>query len=792
MKTLLKILLEYRKLNNFRYSALGFGEFCEIHPRQARDSEAQGVTVLRGPSTPLGVSRDTQQASGLLSNARPKVPYWVAVKPLWKISAKALILILILSVGLLSASLDGLLASTVNDELFKKAENEYRRRSYNKAIIIYENLAGEKNFNKRELLLFRLGNCYTILRQNEKAYQILSQLLEEFPQTVYLKTSLNIMIKRLNQSKDYQGAIDLLESYLNKVKNKNEIQKMIIVEYEYKKDYTTALDMLEKDFPTDLWFIQKKTTYLKQLKEYTKAIKFVKANLSKFNTPALYSYLANLYELKKDYDNSILWYEELYKKTKKPTYMINGLRMLVANNKIKKSKPFITKVFNIFGDNIKTYRYIAAIYKEYGIYDELLKLYEKAEQKGYDFKTDRVNIYEILGQYEKAIYNYLKILDDSTYSLVLTKLLNLAEVEEQLDLVEKQLILLENKFTQKKELIFRLQMQIHIKFKKLTRMMEVMTKKYFPLNSINNSFLEGIVNSLFSMENYDYIIDIYKSIPKEINTNINPSIKLRYAQSLYLFKDYERSLTNLNSLKSKTLEPIIKYYKALNYTGLKKYPEALNSLKGQNTYNSFNLHFKILILQKKFKAAEQIVSKGMKNKKFPIHSVAFNDIMMSLFLNEDVIMIEDIKKYLEIYPQSDHANDLVFILFLLQNDFIKNDETIKSKIIDFFKSYYLNDFKQAASYLIKLQFKTNNLDSIIRYYLAKSYVNMDDYDKAIKELKEITNKKTFVKPYALELLGWIYMYKKKNPQAARIYFKKILADYPAFANINNVRKLLTN
>ncbi len=219
-------------------------------------------------------------------------------------------LILILSVGLLSPALDGLLASTVNDELFKKGENEYRRRSYDKARIIYENLVKEKDFNKRELLLFRLGNCYTLLRQYDKAYQILSQLLEEFPQTKYLTASLNIMIARLNKTKDYQKAIDLLKSYLNKVKNKKKIQKMIINEYEYKKDYKTALDMLEKNFSVDIWFNQKKVAYLRQLKEYTKAIKVVKANLSKFNTPALYSHLAVLYELKKDYDKSVLCYGE--------------------------------------------------------------------------------------------------------------------------------------------------------------------------------------------------------------------------------------------------------------------------------------------------------------------------------------------------------------------------------------------------------------------------------------------------------------------------------------------------
>ena len=71
---LLYIVLEYRKLYNFRYSALGFGEFCEI---------PQGVTV-------------TQQATGLLRNAR-------GVKPLWKISALALILLLFYSTGSLEA-----------------------------------------------------------------------------------------------------------------------------------------------------------------------------------------------------------------------------------------------------------------------------------------------------------------------------------------------------------------------------------------------------------------------------------------------------------------------------------------------------------------------------------------------------------------------------------------------------------------------------------------------------------------------------------------------------------------
>ncbi len=70
---------------------------------RARDSEAQGVTVLRVPSTPLGVSREEQQASGLLRNA-------IGVKPLWILSGTIMIYlhaILVLSIlgGLLSVLL---------------------------------------------------------------------------------------------------------------------------------------------------------------------------------------------------------------------------------------------------------------------------------------------------------------------------------------------------------------------------------------------------------------------------------------------------------------------------------------------------------------------------------------------------------------------------------------------------------------------------------------------------------------------------------------------------------------
>ena len=694
------------------------------------------------------------------------------------------ILILCFSLQLFSQSL--------NDELFKKAENHFKRRAYDKARIIYENLLKEKDFKKRELLLFHLGSSYHSLRKRENAYQVLTKLLEEFPQTAFLKKSLRIMVDYLKQKKEFDKAVELLENYLNKFKNDIEIKKLILDVYEANEDYSKALHLLEKDIPRDFWFVKKKADYLKKIKEYDRAIEFIKSQLPEYDKIEMYMLLAGLYEIKKDFSNSALWYEKSYNKSKKIIYLFNGARMLLSNNAIEESRTVINKIIEILGHNVKTYKQIADIYKEFGMYDELLVLYNDAIKKGFDFEREKISVYEIMGKYETAIYSYCQMLNKTNYFYVLQKLENLILYEEQFPLTEKLLIEYENKFPAKKGLILQLQMQIYLKFDQLSKLINVLKAKYFPLNNIDNIFLETLMNSLFSRENYEYIIDIYKLIPLEIKKNINPAIKLRYAQSLYIFKKYDLSLQILNTLKQEVLLNTANYYKALNYVELKKYPEALQNLKGLKNYEAFNLNLKILILKGEIKQAEKMLSRELKKKNFPKSDLTYNEIIIELFLNEDVLLIQDIKKYLQIYPQNDKANDLAFMLFLLNNDLIKNNKENKTAVMDFFKYYNLGDFKQSIVVFKKLKFNIENIDSIINYYISKCYLFENDYDTAINELNIIISKETFVKPYALELLGWTYHYKKKNPELARKYFKQVLSDYPSFVNINNIRKILTN
>ena len=685
-----------------------------------------------------------------------------------------------------------LFSQSVNDELFNKAEEHFKKRAFDKARIIYDNLINERNFNKRELLLYHLGSSYYSLHKKEKAYQVLMKLLDEFPQTSYLKRSLEIIVDYLKYKKEFDKAIELLENNANKLKNDTEIKKIMLQVYEANEDHLKALHLLEKDFSHNLWFVKKKADYLKKLKEYDQAIGFIKSQLSKFDTIDMYILLANLYELKKDFNNSVLWYEKIYNKTGKVGHLFDEIRMLLSNNLIEKSKTVIKKIIKVLGDNIKTYKQIADIYKEFGMYDELLVLYDEATKKGFDFQKEKINVYEIMGKYEKAIYHYLQLLNGTNYFYVLERLENLALYEEQFPRIEKLLREYENKFPEKKDLILKLQIQIFLKFNQISKLIDILKIKYFPLKKIDNSFLENIINSLLGRENYEYIIDIYEMIPAEIRTNINPVIKLRYAQSLYIFKKHELSLRTLNTLEQKVLLNMVNYYKALNYVELKKYTEALQHLRGLNSYESFSLHFKILISKGEIKQAEKMLSRELKKKNFPKSNLAYDEIILDLFSNEDVIMVQDIKKYLGIYPQNDKANDLVLMLFLLENDLIKNNEENKSAVMSFFKFYYLGDFKQSITVLKKLEFNIVNLDSMINYYIVKCYLFEDDYEIAIKELNRIIKNETFIKPYALELLGWIHQYKKNNPQLAKKYFKQILSDYPSFVNINNIREILTN
>ncbi len=681
-------------------------------------------------------------------------------------------------------------AGSINEELFNKAEKYYSSKSYSKAITIYENLLKEENFINRELLLFHLGSCYSFLRQNEKSYYILSQLFKEYPHTKYLKKSLKIIVSYLKHKKDFKTALELLKEKSRIIGSDNEINKMRLEIYEYNEDYKEALKFLEKSFSLSFWFIQKKVYYLQEIKKYDKAITFIKTHLPQFKRIELYQSMADLYELKQDFNNSILWYDKLYTKTGNINHIINQCRMLFSNNLLKQGQQTVSKIFKYLGDNIRTYKQIAEIYKEFGIYNKLLKLYNKGIKKGFDFHKEKINVYEVMGKYEKAVYEYLKFLKPVSLPYISEKILNIALYEEQLILIEKSLKKYKNQFSGKKDLIIKIQINLYLRFNQYNKIYSALEEEYFTLKKVDNNFLETIINSLFNTENYEYIMKIYNLMPEKIKKNINPVIKLRYAQSLYVFEKHRASLKILKDINQKALKNAINYHIALNYLKLKDYNKAIQCVKKQFNNESMDLYFKLLILKTQYQKAMKLISGEMKKKQYPKSKLFFNEIIVNLFLNEYTIIIKDLKKYIEIYPQTDEANDCVNLLFLLDNEFIKNNKNKKKQVMKFFQFYYLKNHKKIIKILKELHFNNDNLDSILFYYLARAYMYNSEYDKSIEELKKIIKIKSFIKPFALELLGWIYLNKLGKKQTAYKYYKKILAKYSSFINVNNIRKII--
>lgn len=683
-----------------------------------------------------------------------------------------------------------LVASSINEELFIKAERYYKVKAYKKAVSIYEGLLKEKDFKDRELLLFHLGYSYYYLKQKEKAYHILKQLFSEYPKTRFLKSGLNIVLDYLKTKQEYEEALTILKDKRRFLKNDDDIKSYILEIYEYSEQYIKAIDFLEKNYPVNLWSIERKAYYLRELKEYDKAIVFIKQNLAAHSKLKLYQLLADLNELKKDYTQSIYWYNKIYNQTKNINDLINQARMLFSNNQISDGQKTVKRIIKIIGEKVHTYRIVSKIYQEFGLYDELILLYDQGIKKGYDFKKDRINVYEIMGRYEQALDEYMKFLSKKQFRFVSEKVINMAIYEEQLLLIEKLMPKYHKKYTSKRDLILKIELSLYIKLNQFEKIYKILNEQYFNVDNVDLNFLDNVFNYLFQMEHYDYIVRIYQIIPKKLIKKIHSIVSLRYAQALYLVKDYQKALSVLRKVKDKRFKDNVTYYRALCYTGLNKIDNAIRLVKKQNNYNAHHLLFKLLLMKKDYKQAEQIVKKEMKKRRFPKSNLFFENIIMNLFQNQYVIIIKDMTKFLELYPQADEANDLIIMLYFLKNDSIKKNEKKQKELMKYFQFRFLDNHQQAINVLEKQKFNSSHNNMVKYYYLAQSYIVLNQNKLAEKELKKALKAKSFIKPFALEMLGWLYLNKYKDKKTAYQYYKQILASYPSFINANNIRKLM--
>jgi len=679
-------------------------------------------------------------------------------------------------------------AKSIEIQLLKNADELFDKNDFYNAKKIYETILN--NPQTKEKSLARLILCQFFLQQKSDAYQNFKIFINEFPDSNFLKEILPPLIDYLKFKKDYNQASSLLEKYFKKFPElKNELLEL----YENSENFEKALLFLENNFEFSKWFLIKKTKYLIELKKYDIALDFAQQYLSNFNDPEIYKLVAEIYYKKSDFVNMEKNYKIAFNLSKNVQYIIEPAKILALNNKRENASAILNSLFEVWGYDKLAFERVAKIYKEIGLYQKLLKLYDDAQKKyGYDFSKEKILILEILGKDDEAINEYINLLDEQNFNFVRDKLVNLAVSENKLNVIEKIINKkLENSEIQLKEKILKILYYIYIELNLIDKAEEAITR-YVNLNKIDYNFINSCLNDLLSRNEFKRLKKIFNNFK---NLDDSPQfIILNYAKTLYELKEYDEALKILNRLNEAKLKDEVNLLKAKIYFKKGEYDNSLKISKNyNNNFDIFLIYLKNLAKTKNFDEAEKIINKEFDNKNFKTDVLYYEKAIILLFKGYEGEAKENFKKLLQIYPDSEYANNVALYLFLWDNEFIKNEKEKKENFFNFLKNFYLENFSEAILNLNKIYVPNTNLEDISNFLIAKCYFLNEDYDSAINILTRIIkNENRIVMPFALELLGDIYFFKKENKSVGINYYKILIDKFPNHPEIGEIRNRIAS
>lgn len=678
-----------------------------------------------------------------------------------------------------------LYAQSIDIELLKKADEYFEKREYYKAKNIYENLTQSPDIKEKDRVLYNLGKCYSALQQKEKMYNTLKMLLTEYPDSKYISLALPLMVDYLKSKRKYKEAIEILERYIKKYP---EILKKSLLElYEYSEEYEKALDYLEKNFKISKWYIEKKIKYLRNLKRFSEAVSFLKSIIEKFKNPQYYQMLAELYIENGDLTSAERYLRKAYDISNNIHYIIEIGRMYALHNQIQNAIKNWKKLFTILGRKRFTYEQIANLYKEFGFYKELLKLYNEAKKYGIDFTREKISVLEIMGRYEEAVNEYINLLDSDKFLYVKERLIRLAVIEDEFDVVEK---ILKKKIGKSeiflKEKLTQILYYIYYETNKMKEA-EDLLKEYVNFKNIDIYFINKFIDDFLLKKEYNRLYNVLKNMKRK--DELTENIKLKYATLLYHIKKYEDSLAILQKLDRKNVDiRQVDYLKSLIYFKTGKYESSIKILeKYKEDFKYFLLLVDSLAYSGKTDKALKYIGKGMKEKKYRKDILYFKEAILLLFLDKSGEAKSDFKKLIEVYPNSEYANEALLYLFIWDNEFVKNNKEREKAFYEFIKKYYLTEYKEASELLKRVAVSNTTLEEIANYLSARCYYLAGDATKALKILDSLIQKESIVLPYALELAGDIYYKQNRKDKAIKIY-KKLIDKCPNHPEIQQIRE----
>ncbi len=309
------------------------------------------------------------------------------------------------------------------------AENYFQLKKYNKVIKYYEKIEKEYNFNEYDYMYLALS--YKKIKNYDKAIENFKKALDINNRSyLYNEESpcINNLAKTYIKIGKYREAIELYKDFIKKESNGN---GLILIPYSLNgiDDYKyliSAFDELIEEEPHNLnYYNDLFSIYKFNLNLYDKAIEVYEKYISN-NTDidsCIYEKLSSLYSQVFKYDKAIETYNKLIETNgENESYCISLGELYNTIGDYERAVYFYEKVINLENIYQNTFEEICILlldlYSKLSRFDDRNALISKA----YNYYLNEedynniANLYIHIGEKDKAIEIYKKIIELDTYS----------------------------------------------------------------------------------------------------------------------------------------------------------------------------------------------------------------------------------------------------------------------------------------------------------------------------------------------------------------------------------------
>lgn len=330
------------------------------------------------------------------------------------------------------------------------------------------------------------------------------------------------------------------------------------------KDYGSVIKYINL-LPEDSELkVREDTAYLvavsyKELGEFSDALKSYQRLITKNVSQQIYDNalkgIAEIHFKAKEYASSVTYFSQLKSSSDKSLsqrgyyYQARSYFELGENHKAEQVLKEYLNSFSHFDYLLGTYEMLADIYFASKKYQSALAFYNEL------VKEDSYKELALYGQ-GMCFYKVKK------YEQALQPLLDFIEISD--DVLRKE-----------RAYYYLAYMNREIKkYKQSTTYLDILIASDSSADSIKKLSLLMKISNLYSLKEYQNVVDLFKLSGESLGTNLLKQAYLKAAESAYLINDFAQAISWLNNLKYEAMDVDAIFYLANSHFNLKQYEKA--------------------------------------------------------------------------------------------------------------------------------------------------------------------------------------------------------------------------